>query len=183
MEIQKVIWEKKESFGTEYFRLALKDEFLSGAGTVIFEEEKIPNKASYVIDLDRNWRTKKVTIEVEGAGELVISSNGDGKWFHPDGSELDELRGAIDVDISVTPFTNSFPINRYDWEPNQKRDFKMVYVEVPDLNLHKISQAYTYIERKGDTRIFYYQCRDFESLIYVDNNGLVTEYPGLFMRK
>ncbi|QDP42072.1 hypothetical protein FN924_03085 [Radiobacillus deserti] len=38
--------------------------------------------------------------------------------LHTDGESIDSLKGAIDIDISVTPFSNSLPINRINWSIN-----------------------------------------------------------------
>ncbi|MGD6792919.1 putative glycolipid-binding domain-containing protein [Metabacillus indicus] len=183
MKLQTFNWNKIDSFGTEHFRLVREDELLRGSGKVAYEEGNVLFHANYALELDAKWRTRKLKVEASGAGELEILSNGEGNWFQPHGAELEGLYGAIDVDLSVTPFTNSLPINRHEWEPGQKRNFEMVYVDVQHLSLFKVSQTYTFLEQKGGMRIFAYHCRDFESFIYVDTAGFVIEYPDLFIRK
>lgn len=183
MELQTVIWNKIGSSGTEHFSLAREGGLLLGSGKVTYEEGNVLFYANYALELDEQWRTRKLKKEASGAGELEILSDGEGRWFLPDGKEIGELNGAIDVDLSVTPFTNSLPINRHEWEPGQKRNFEMVYVDVPHLRLYKVLQTYTFLEQKGGMRIFAYHCRDFESVVYVDTAGFVIEYPDLFIRK
>ncbi|MEK3805621.1 putative glycolipid-binding domain-containing protein [Bacillus sp. FSL H8-0547] len=183
MQQQAVSWNKIDSSGTEHFSLAREGGLFRGYGKVTYEEGNVLFYVNYAVELDSNWRTRNVKIAASGAGELEILSDGEGRWFRPDGKEIGELNGAIDVDLSVTPFTNSLPINRNEWEPGQKRNFEMVYVDVPQLRLFKVSQTYTFLEQIDSTRTFAYQCRDFESLIYVDTEGFVLEYPDLFIRK
>ncbi|MBG9456010.1 hypothetical protein ABE61_18705 [Lysinibacillus sphaericus] len=73
----------------------------------------------YKVDLDSNWFTKKLTIIVDEHNSLKLTSDGKGKWFENDGQVIDKLKGAIDIDISATPFSNSLPNNRMNWVLNR----------------------------------------------------------------
>ena len=98
------------------------------------------------------------------------------------GKRLDALNGAVDIDISVTPFTNSLPINRHVWQLGQARDFEMVYIQVPSMAVRKVRQTYILLDSK-ENRTFEYRSGDFQSVITVDEYGLVTDYPELFARR
>ncbi|WZY00561.1 putative glycolipid-binding domain-containing protein [Bacillus sp. FSL W7-1360] len=134
----------------------------------------------YEVSLDGNGLTKEVKLEIDRSKQLVLKSNGEGKWFHDEGQEIKSLRGAIDVDISITPFSNSLPIRRLTWEKNQCREFQMVYIAVPHLEIQKVTQHYEYVREEKGLRYFRYQCRSYETMITVDEAGFVVEYPGVF---
>ncbi|WP_194840912.1 putative glycolipid-binding domain-containing protein [Filobacillus milosensis] len=179
--LHKIVWENLEGFGYEFLKLSKENDEFIARGTIITSEQNNPYNVNYIVHLDQTWNTKKLMLDIDGKPKLEIISDGVGNWSN-DHRELNELEGAIDIDISATPFSNSLPINRYDWVPNQQRDFQMVYISVPTLEMFKIPQSYTFLQRDEDLRVFLYQCRDFESKIYVDDHGFVNLYPGLFKR-
>lgn len=180
---KEIVWENKEKFGCEYLKLTIKNTAILIESTVIYLEDDSPIQIDYWVELDRSWKTKKVSIKVRGGESLHLISNDKGEWFDQHGDRKDELKGVIDIDISATPFSNSLPINRFDWKPSQKRQFEMIYISVPELKIERIEQTYTYVEGKKKTRTFNYQCRDFESLISVDEKGFVIDYPQVFTRR
>ncbi|WP_349408522.1 putative glycolipid-binding domain-containing protein [Pseudalkalibacillus sp. SCS-8] len=177
--IHKVMWEHLEEFGSELCQISEHHNGLLAEGTIIRVIQNEPCQVNYSVHMDHSWHTKKLEIGVNHERKLELSSDGNGNWFE-DEEEETSLKGAIDIDISATPFSNSLPINRFEWNLNQKRDMEMVYISVPELTFFKVSQTYTYLRREADMRVFLYECRDFKSLIYVDENGFVTNYPDLF---
>ncbi|MCD7034354.1 putative glycolipid-binding domain-containing protein [Metabacillus sp. GX 13764] len=172
----KIVWEKKAAFGCEYFKLA--DGVASG--TVIYQDGE-SYLVNYSIELE-DWVTKRLTVRVDGGASLELESDGRGRWFK-EGEELAELNGAIDPDIQATPFTNTLPINRNSWEIGEEKEFQMVYVEVPSLQVRKAEQRYTYLGEKDGRRVFQYQSGSFDAEVLVDGDGFVVEYPGLFGRR
>ncbi|WKA57031.1 putative glycolipid-binding domain-containing protein [Planococcus shenhongbingii] len=180
---KEMVWENKETFGCEYLKLFTKENAILAESTVIYLDRNSPMQIDYHMEFDDLWRTKSVNITDRTGKALQITSSGKGEWFDRHGNGLDELTGAIDVDLSATPFTNSLPINRLDWKPNQKREFEMVYVSVPALDVQKTNQSYTFIKSIGKNRVFNFQSQDFESFITFDEKGFVVDYPQLFIRR
>jgi hypothetical protein len=92
-----------------------------------------------------------------------------------------ELDGAIDVDVSATPFTNTLPIRRLDLAEGQSADIRAAYVSLPELTVKIDPQRYTCLERG---RRYRYESLDSEFVreIVIDAEGLVVTYPGLFKR-
>ncbi|MGP4079889.1 putative glycolipid-binding domain-containing protein [Pseudalkalibacillus sp. R45] len=176
-----IIWENVEDFGCEYLQTKERGDELSVESTIISINDGKPLKVNYKLLLEQ-WKTKKATIEV-GQTFLEVTSDGEGIWFDQYRRWIPELDGAIDIDISATPFSNSLPINRCDWKAGQLRDFEMVYVAIPSLELKKVHQRYTFVEQKSSVRIFRYESPTYQSLITVDKEGLVIEYPELFKRR
>ncbi|WP_230502579.1 putative glycolipid-binding domain-containing protein [Sutcliffiella rhizosphaerae] len=108
----------------------------------------------YSVELDKNWITRKLSILVDNQKSLELRSDGEGNWFNMEGNSIQFLKGAIDIDISATPFSNSLPVNRLNWSVNQIEYFEMVYISVPSLEMRKVQQSYKYIGNNGNQRYF-----------------------------
>jgi hypothetical protein len=138
--------------------------------------------ARYSIECDRDWRTRSVHVAVLGEDRAVgISSDGAGRWQDAAGQPVPALDGAIDVDITCTPFTNTLPIRRLGLEASQSGDLTVAYIDVPSLTLTADPQRYTCLEPMRRYR-FESLDSDFTREVEVDEHGLVTNYPGLFKR-
>ena len=136
-------------------------------------EVRFGNEAwRYEVELE-DWVTRRVTV-----GPLVLEHDDDG--WRVDGEPRPDLADAVDIDIVLTPFTNTLPIRRHDWEIGQSRDFTMAWVDVPSLEVIPDPQRYTRI----DNRVYRFESldSDFTRDIQVDADGFVVEYPGLFSR-
>jgi uncharacterized protein len=137
--------------------------------------------AQYLVECDREWRTTNVAVRLVGTGHgIMLSSDGNGNWRNYD-EKLPALNGAIDVDITATPFTNTLPIRRLNLKAGQSADILVAYIDVPSLTVTADPQRYTCLEPMRRYR-FESQGGDFAREIEVDEQGLVVLYPGLFKR-
>lgn len=87
---------------------------LKGALLGLLPDGRRPIEARYEIHCDEHWRTHRALIEQTIARDrrsLRLSSESLGRW-HGDGRELPELSGCIDIDLGLTPATNTIPIRR-----------------------------------------------------------------------
>ena len=106
-------WRDWSATGVEH--LVLREEptgvvaeavLLAGAGDGAFA-------AHYRIACDRRWRIRRVGVRLIGDDRrLEIAADGAGNWRDGDDHPLAHLQGAIDVDLSASPFTNTLPIRR-----------------------------------------------------------------------
>ena len=126
----------------------------------------------YEIRLD-GWVTTRATI-----GTLVIEQQGDG-WT-VDGAPRPDLAEAVDIDIVLTPFTNTLPIRRHPLEIGEHADFVMAWVDVPSLEVTPDPQRYTRLDESHYR--FDSLDSDFTRTLEVDADGIVVSYPGLFDR-
>jgi hypothetical protein len=137
--------------------------------------------ARYRVEIDRHWRVRRAVIAIVGAAaELNLRADGAGRWTDGDGRPLTQLDGAIDLDLSASPFTNTLPIRRLGLAIGESADIVTAYVALPGLAPAADPQRYT---RLGPRR-WRYESRDggFVREIEVDDGGLVMTYPGLFRR-
>jgi hypothetical protein len=133
----------------------------------------------YAIDTDASWATRTVRVATE-TSSLVLFADGQGNWTEGDGRLLDRLSGAIDVDISATPLTNTLPVWRLGLSVGESADIVVAHIAVPELTVTADPQRYTRL----DERSYRFESldSDFQRDITVDDAGFVVDYPGLFRR-
>jgi hypothetical protein len=140
-----------------------------------------PFDVYYRVECDSSWRTRYVCVAEALSGRCVeMRSTGDGRWMSDDGRRLRELEGAIDVDINVTPFSNTLPVRRLAMEVGARADIVTAYVAVPEMTVAADPQRYSRLRHD----LYRYQSldSDFTSDVVVDADGFVLDYPGLFTR-
>jgi uncharacterized protein len=91
------------------------------------------------------------------------------------GRELPEVGGCRDVDLAVTPATNTLPIRRLDLGIGMSQSVTAAWIKFPELDLQLLSQRYT---RIAENIYRYDSDPGFSADIVVDDLGLVINYPG-----
>jgi len=177
-----IIWKGLHYQSMEYCDINIDNEQLEVASTILGVHEGKEYKVDYVIIANPNWEVVSCRVEIRlGAGIDIqkFKHDGEGNWTK-NGKTIDEYKGCMDIDISVTPFTNALPINRLQLQANEVRQIRVLYVDVLGQAIKSVVQQYTKI---SDHEYQYANVpNDFEAVITVDKLGLVTEYPGLFTR-
>jgi hypothetical protein len=139
-----------------------------------------PFEIDYSVECDARWRTRAVRVDGTDARSLILRADGNGAWTDGDGASIPAPAGALDVDISATPFSNTLPIRRIPLGIGQSVDIITAYIDVPGLVVSASPQRYT---RLGPNRYrFDSRDADFSREITVDDEGFVVDYPGLFVR-
>ena len=174
--------------GTSIEHLALYERSADGVVVAIDEASGKPFRFTYELAWDDAWRLHSVRLSVlgaQGARELALKTDGNGHWFDSADQRIAELTGAIDIDLSASPFTNTFPIRRLGLKKGAGAEIKVVYVAVPSLALSAVTQRYTNLGPGPDSKPRWrYEGfpAGFSADITIDADGLVTDYPGLFRR-
>jgi uncharacterized protein len=137
--------------------------------------------ALYSFKLSSDWCVIEMRASLLGAAASVyLRRTEEGRWLDGDNRALPHLDGILDVDLSITPFTNSLAIRRLKLGVGECAEIATVYIAFPDLTISRDLQRYT---RVGPDRYRYESLdSDFVRDIVVDQNGLVITYPGLFQR-
>lgn len=175
------IWKGWDGESTEHLTLKERGGIISAESVIVSDGGGRPFAARYRIECDPGWRVRRVSVNLFGE-RRGISLSGDGRGGWTDGSAaLSNLRGAIDVDIFPTPFTNTIPIRRLNLGAGQSADITAVYITLPEMSIIADPQRYTCIE---PLRFYRFESpgSDFKCDIEVDEDGLVVSYPGLFRR-
>ncbi|PUB19230.1 hypothetical protein DFP92_101825 [Yoonia sediminilitoris] len=172
--------------GLEHCNATLDDEGLTLSGVVAGARET-EYGAYYVVRTDTMFHTSEVRVQYIGGPVLHIEANGEGEWYDLlADAPLPDLKGCIDVDIGVTPATNTLPIKRLGLKPGESCDIVAAYVPLPSQVTGTFTptaarQRYTCIEM-GQTYRYEGLFRGFTAELQIDAFGLVLDYPETFRR-
>lgn len=136
-----------------------------------------PFSARYVILTDSRFHTASAEIYLYSGdlrGHLVIMHSGDA-WVL-DGEELPSLAGCTDIDLEMSPVTNTIPIRRVALKVGEKEDISAAWIRFPSLEIMPLKQSY---ERASDNS-YIYRSSNFSSEIEVDSTGMVKCYGNVW---
>jgi uncharacterized protein len=175
-------WQDWSGAGIQHLVLREGPEQIVADAAVIGTEEGEPFAARFRIVCDGGWRVRHVEAGAIGDDRrIVLAGDGAGHWRDGTGTPRPDLEGAIDVDLPITPFTNTLPIRRLDLRAGQSADLRVVYIVLPAYTVTTDPQRYICLEPR---RRYRYESldSDFVQEIEVDADGLVVTYPELFKR-
>jgi len=183
-EIRAIVarWRDWDGDGLQHVLLRKQPDGIVANGVVLGTVEHAPFAVEFQIACDRYWRVKRVAATALGdQRRIMLTSDGAGRWYDESGRLQSRLAGAIDVDLTITPFTNTLPIRRLGLVAGQSADIRPVYIRMPEYDVVTDPQRYTCIE---PGRRYRYEAldSDFVREIDVDEHGLVVTYQGLFKR-
>jgi len=153
---------------------------INGVINGVFEAR--PYHVEYFIKTNPGWETIAFEIKSRIADktfDLHFQSDGKGRWTTGNKPE-EAFNGCIDIDISLTAFTNTLPIKRLRLAKKERRRIPVLYIDVLEQQTRRIDQLYT---KLSDT-VYKYEnvSNNFKSIITVDDAGLVVAYPNHFLR-
>src|SRR5687767_7962337 len=100
-------WQEWSGSGLQHLVLREEPEKTVAEAAVIATEDAV-FAAHYRIECDRSWRVRRAEATVLGDDRRVLlESDGLGRWRDGAGRPLPDLDGAFDVDLPITPFTNT----------------------------------------------------------------------------
>jgi uncharacterized protein len=176
--VRTVGWRFLPSSGSERLQLWRDDEgwSLEGAVEAVLEE---PLHVTYRVRCSPEWKTRSAMVTMADFGgersiELIVE---DGTW-RLEGEQLPNLDGCVDVDIGVTPSTNTLPIRRLELPVEASAEIVAAWVRFPQLEVEPLTQRYTRLAE----RRYHYRSDSFQAELDVDDLGLVTTYQGVWER-
>ena len=184
---QDVLWMGIDEPTMEHLHLQEVGSSIIADGVVVGLAASRPLRLSYVLHCDQHYQVEQVAVRLltPPRRTIALRHRGDGQWTDKRGSLLPQLSGCSDLDIAVTPFTNTLPIRRLALAPGAAAVIAVAYVEVPSLALRTASQRYTCLRRTREGAVYRFESLDsgFTADVEVDAAGLVVTYPGLFQRQ
>ena len=173
-----VLWQGVETGALDRCRLEAGPDGLRLSGTVLTAEFSTPLDVRYQVETGPDGLTRRVELALDGgAFPAVQLADGAGHWHWQAGPELAEVAGALDVDLTVTPATNTLPIRRLtDLDVGEAANLAMAWVRFPELSVIPSAQRY---QRLAADR-WRFSSGDFSAELQVDPEGLVLDYGGLF---
>lgn len=174
---QVIIWRRLDMPGAEYCSFRNDGGKWHVQGTVVLALDGRPLQAHYRVTCNSRWETEEVSIDLELEGEsrtLRLSADEERRWWSED-HELRDVRGCLDVDLGITPSTNTLPIQRLGLAVGQAADVRATWVKFPELEVLPLQQVYTRL----DEHTYRYESNNgFTADLTVDSSGIVTYYPG-----
>lgn len=142
-------------------------------------ENSQPVNIHYQIKLDDAYEIESLILtSYQGEVFEVKMVRENKKWFDGNGKHLEPFDDCNDIDIALTPYTNTIPINRLHLNLGESCQIDVVYVDPVKKSVSRNQQRYTHIESNK----YRYESLDsnFISDIVVDRDGFVIKYPGIW---
>jgi uncharacterized protein len=141
---EKIRWRSWDGSGLEDLVLTYEADRIAMRSTVIAGQLDSGFVVQYAIDASPDWHVTKAEAAVVGIEKPIILYRIDGnQWFDESQTEILWLRGCVDIDLSVTPLTNTFPIRRLQLGVGESAEIEAAYIEFPSLLVSRSFQRYT----------------------------------------
>jgi hypothetical protein len=179
--LQVVLWRNLFAAGSDYCALyRLPKTWLLKGTAIAALDETDPILVHYEVECNEGWHTRNVEVHcAHGTTHhcLTLSANS-GIWVRA-GQALPQVQGCVDVDIAITPATNTLPIRRLGLAPGASQDVTAAWIKIPELTLQPLVQRYTNIDNH---RYHYQSANHFSADLEVDEQGMVVRYADLWQR-
>ncbi len=182
--IRQMMWQALYAPGFEHSEIVFTPEGLTASGLVIGVENDLPFRIRYQISTypDGSVSTVEIVDLWDTARHIELYGDDTGEWTDAADAPLAELNGCLDVDISVTPLTNTLPIRRLRPQVGETHTIQAVYIEIPQMQVSAAEQRYTCLSTSPQGTLYRYEQNEFQADVLVDKDGLVVNYAGLFKR-
>ena len=179
--IAAVLWRRLNAVGTDTMRLWRGQEAWRIEGSAVFLEEGRITELAYQVECDAAWRTQWGEVKGHLGGRTIdveVRVNARGEWTC-NGREASEVGGCVDFDLNFSPATNLITFRREGMKVGGRAEVSVAWLKVPEFELRRLPQT---IERV-DARTYDYAAPTvgYAGKLRVDENGLVLEYPGLWV--
>jgi hypothetical protein len=139
-------------------------------------------KLKYRILANKQWETYLLDLHVvlNGNERTLFLEKKEGFWLVNNvvGHRLD---ACVDIDISLTPFTNTLPIRRLVYNGHLRNEIEVVYIDIIANRIMPVTQYYTKIS--DSVYLYENEKTTFKAELKTDSHGLVIEYPNLFIEQ
>lgn len=161
--------------GDEHLTLLWENEGWTASGVVSRE------RVQYVLRLSPTWQVRQFILFRDlDEPDLWLATDGGGRWGEMNGAHRVELDGCYDIELAITPFTNTLPIRRLPLHVGHTADVSVAVIDVETLDVHAEHRRYT---RAGS---HHWVVTDLDggavSEFDVDEHGLVLDVPQQFRR-
>ena len=177
-----LLWTGREYYSLENCLVNTTDKGTVINSVIVGKYNETIYRVEYEIRTNKDWHVVSFALRGFHSDQSLqwkFESDGNGNWTR-EGKPADEFKDCIDIDIPLTPFTNTLPINRLKLMPDSSQQISVLYLDVLEQRISVVKQQYT---RLSETEYQYENIpNDFEAKIKVDVSGFVVDYPQLFVR-
>lgn len=176
-----ILWEGIQNDTDEHCAVNFLDDAIMVRSEIEGWAHGIPVYADYTLRLDKLWNVLEFDIDFhvrDTQHHYHLLRDEESNWTDASGKTYPEFKGCKYIDISLTPFTNSLPINGLFLPHGESAQIDLVYVDIIANEIRKDHQKYT----KAGHHNYHFENDggNFTADIHVDNDGFVTHYPELF---
>ncbi len=168
MERQQYVWQGFYYRTMEFVSVEAVGTGYLIKGSIAGETNSKPLDMRYQIKTDTCWATQQVSVWIDSDPiyTLAISKS--------------NLGECTDVDISMSPFTNTLTINREKLPIGASAENTVRYIDIENRQHKPVRQRYTRV----DADWYRYENLEsgFVSMVRVDADGIVIHYPGIWER-
>jgi uncharacterized protein len=175
-------WRRLDVPGHEEARIEQTTGGWHLTGQVEAEEASVRAQLRYVIECDRDWRTRRAVVTGSASAAPIrfeFVADGEGHWSL-NGAPLPLVEGALDIDLGFTPATNLLPIRRLDLAVGEHREIRTAWLRFPELQVEALGQTY----QREAAHVFRYTAlvdgERFQARLDTDGFGRVLLYQGLW---
>lgn len=180
-KMKTLIWQGIIYQSLEYFNIQEDDKNYTVTSKIIGCYQDKMYTVDYQLILNKDWTMLDFLIESE-VNTIKTKITGKKQQDHWEINDLihPDLKGFKYIDISLTPFTNTLPINNLTLTENHPQKIEVIYIDILNNHIKPAKQQYT---QTSPTGYLYENIEtDFKANILVDEDGLVIHYPGLFKK-
>lgn len=177
-----IVWERTDFTCVEHLVFVDSGDVKTAAGHLVGAEENQPFAVEYRIEINSAWKVSAFEITALDQTDRRIKMTADerGRWFDENGKRAPEFDGCFEIDITLTPLTNTLPIKRLNLPIGERQKISVLYIELPEFKIKRVEQFYT----KLGERLYVYEGypKNFRAELPLDENGFVIDYPEIFRR-
>lgn len=149
------------------------------SSTILGYHERQAFQVDYHIRANKNWEIDFASVQtrLNDVEYTAVLDMKNGECFL-NGERNAAFDGFVFIDISVTPFTNTLPINRLQLQLKERKVIQVIYFDILGKEIKPVKQVYTRLSANK----YLYENFDgsFSATITTNEPGLVTQYPQLF---
>jgi hypothetical protein len=178
----RMLWRRLDHPGFEYLTRGIAAAGPVLRGTVISLPDDEPLRVDYEIACTPDWHTRRALVVMqhgERREQIELACDDQFRWSR-DGAPLPSLDGCEDIDLSVTPSTNTLPIHRLALKVGQSAETTSTWIRFPSCDIAPLPQRYSRVAE----RRYRYESRGgaFTADLEVDEYGMVLDYPPAWER-
>jgi uncharacterized protein len=139
----------------------------------------------YVLRLNAAWRVQQFMLFRDlDEPDLWLATDGAGRWGEVNGAHRVDLDACTDIDIALTPVTDSIVVRRLPLHVGHAAEITVALVDVDTLGVVRTHRRYARLD-DARWRIEHLDPTGgtvHEVEVDVDDLGFVVDYPGLVRR-
>ncbi|MDF2457481.1 MAG: putative glycolipid-binding protein, partial [Cytophagaceae bacterium] len=143
-----ILWSGIEYYSLENCTIDAQPKSIMIHSTILgFYRDKI-YRVDYDLQLDALWNTYSCRVHSQFGNkdqtiDLIKKEN---KWFL-NGNYYPEFDACLDVDLPLTPLTNSLPINRLLLDQHKEQEIDVIYINLMEDKITSLKQKYTRLSK------------------------------------